>query len=248
MKFRTVFFDCDSTLTSIEGIDELGRAYRDEIVPLTEAAMRGEVSLESVYGRRLAIIRPTRQALDDVGAQYVSSLVPGARETVAALTQLGIEVSIISGGLRPAVLHVAEALAVPANRVHAVDIRFDDRGGYAGYDESSPLARQGGKPALIASLGNVPRPSMLVGDGATDLEARPAVDCFVAFAAVAARAQVIAGADAVIRANSLLPVLPLALGDDDTSLPAELQSLIDEGRALLGAPSPVSLSPGRSPS
>ncbi len=248
MKFRTVLFDCDSTLSSIEGIDELGRGYRDQIVPLTDAAMRGEVSLESVYGRRLAIIRPTRRALEEVGEHYVASLVPGARETVSALTQLGVQVFIVSGGLRPAVLHVADALGVRGDRVHAVDIRFDDRGEYAGYDESSPLARQGGKPALIESLGDVPRPSMLVGDGATDLEARPAVDCFVAFAGVAARAQVIAGADAVIHANSLLPVLPLALGDDDASLPAELQSLIDEGRALLGASSPVSLSPGRSPS
>lgn len=246
MRFRSVFFDCDSTLSSIEGIDELGRAYREEIVPLTEAAMRGEVPLESVYGRRLAIIRPSREALDRVGEQYTSTLVPGAREVVAALRALGVEVSIISGGLRPAVLHVATALGVPRERVHAVDIRFGEHGEYAGFDESSPLARQGGKPALIESLG-VPRPSMLVGDGATDLEARPAVDCFVAFAGVAARAPVIAGADAVIHANSLLPVLPLVLGDDDASFPPELQSLIDEGRALL-APSPASLSPDRSPS
>ncbi len=188
------------------------------------------------------------QALDRVGAQYVASLVPGARETVAALMQLGVDVSIISGGLRPAVLHVAEALGVPPDRVHAVDIRFDADGAYAGYDEQSPLARQGGKPALIESLGEVARPSMLVGDGATDLEARPAVDSFVAFAGVAARAPVIAGADAVIHACSLLPVLPLALGDDEASYPAELQSLIDEGRALLAPLSQASPSPDRLPS
>ncbi len=237
-----MFFDCDSTLSSIEGIDELAHAHRDQVIPLTEAAMRGEVSLESVYGRRLAIIRPSRGELERIGALYVSSLIPGATETIAALQRLGVEVHIISGGLRPAVLHVARVLGVPTGRVHAVDIRFDDAGDYAGYDENSPLARQGGKPALIQALGSVPRPSMLVGDGATDLEARSAVDTFVAFAGVEVRPLVVAGADAVIYARSLLPVLTLALGDN-TSYPSELQSLIDQGQSLLDVP--VSLSPSR---
>ncbi len=248
MRFRTVFFDCDSTLSSIEGIDELGREHRDEIVPLTEAAMRGDVSLESVYGRRLAIIRPTREALDQVGDLYVATLVPGARETVAALQRIGVAVHIISGGLRPAVLHAARALGVPDDHVHAVDISFDVAGGYAGYDAQSPLARQGGKPALIKSLGAIARPSMLVGDGATDLEARPAVDCFVAFAGIAARPPVVAGADAVIHARSLLPVLALAVGNDEASYPDDLQPLFAEGRALLAPSPPVPLSPDRSPS
>jgi len=240
--YRSVFFDCDSTLSTIEGIDELAREYRDQVVPLTEAAMRGEVSLESVYARRLAIIRPSRQELARIGALYVETLVPGARETVAALQAVGVHVYIISGGLLPAVREVAVALGVPPDRVFAVDVAFDASGAYAGFDESSPLARQGGKPALIASLSPLPRPSMLVGDGATDLEARRVVDAFVAFAGVEERAAVVAGADAVIRARSLLPVLPLALGHG-APRDAAVQSLIDRGRALLSAPVPPA--PGR---
>jgi len=229
--YATVFFDCDSTLSTLEGIDELGREFRDQIVPLTEAAMRGEVALESVYGRRLAIIQPTRDALDLVGRRYVETLVPGAIETVAALHRVGIDVHIVSGGLLPAVRHVAEALGVPQTRVHAVDLSFDAEGRYVGYDESSLLARQGGKPALIAALGAVRRPSMLVGDGATDLEARVAVDTFVAFAGVEAREAVIAGADAVVRACSLLPVLALAL-EGGGPYDADIQVLIAQGRSL----------------
>ncbi|MFP5356028.1 MAG: haloacid dehalogenase, partial [Gemmatimonadota bacterium] len=79
-RFGTVLFDCDSTLSTIEGIDELAREYRDQIVPLTELAMRGEVTLESVYGRRLAIIRPSREEVERVGRLYVETLVAGARE------------------------------------------------------------------------------------------------------------------------------------------------------------------------
>jgi phosphoserine phosphatase len=240
--YQTVFFDCDSTLSTIEGIDELAREYRDQVVPLTEAAMRGEVSLESVYARRLAIIRPSRQELARIGALYVETLVPGAVETIGALQAVGVRVYIISGGLLPAIRDVAVALGVPPERVFAVDVTFDASGAYAGFDESSPLARQGGKPALVESLGPLPRPSMLVGDGATDLEARRAVDTFVAFAGVEERAAVVAGADVVIRARSLLPVLTLALGDRPPG-DAAVQSLIDRGRALLTAP--ISPSPGR---
>ena len=235
LPFRTVFFDCDSTLSSIEGIDELGREFREQVVPLTDAAMRGEVSLESVYARRLAIIRPSHSDVERVGRLYVRTLVPGAADTVVALQAVGVAVYIISGGLRPAVLHVARALGVPAARVFAVDVSFHPDGSFAGFEEDSALARRGGKPALIASLGPFARPSMMVGDGSTDLEARTVVDHFVAFAGVEERANVVAGADTVVRALSLLPVLALALAAGGP-YSAGIQSLIDRGQALLDAP------------
>jgi len=56
---------------------------------------------------------------------------------------------------------------------------------------------------------------MMVGDGSTDLEARPVVDMFVAFAGVVERPAVVNSADAIIRANSLAPLLPLVLHVDE---------------------------------
>ena len=212
--FRSVVFDCDSTLSAVEGIDELAAGEHAEAVKaLTDAAMRGEVPLEEVYGRRLALVRPTRRDLERLGALYVERLVPDAASTVAVLHAEGIRVRIVSGGLRPAVLAVARALEIPEADVAAVDIRFDDAGSYAGFDESSPLTTSDGKARVIAAWHDLPRPSMLVGDGATDLAARPAVDAFVAFAGVVARADVCAQADHVVRSPSLLAVLPIVLGD-----------------------------------
>ena len=231
-RFRCVLFDCDSTLSAIEGIDELAREHKAEIERLTELAMRGELPLEAVYGRRLAIIRPSRAEVARVGALYVERLVAGARETVQALHEAGIEVRIVSGGLLPAVLHVGRALDIDDALVFAVDVAFDEDGGYAGFDETSPLARQGGKAALIGSWTDLPRPAMLVGDGATDLEAKEVVDRFVAFAGVEARAAVVAGGDDVVHAASLLPVLALALGDD---VPREsgIRQLVRQGLELM---------------
>ena len=83
-RFRTVIFDCDSTLSAIEGIDELAVHCRENVAQLTDAAMRGVIPLEEVYGRRLDLVRPTRAAIVALGLQYVARLVPDARETVAS--------------------------------------------------------------------------------------------------------------------------------------------------------------------
>ena len=58
--YATVAFDCDSTLSSIEGIEDLAGDRLGEVRDLTERAMNGEVPLEAVYGTRLALLRPCR--------------------------------------------------------------------------------------------------------------------------------------------------------------------------------------------
>ena len=59
--YDLVFFDCDSTLSAIEGIDELARLKGKEgrVGLLTNKAMDGELDLADVYGKRLKAIKPT---------------------------------------------------------------------------------------------------------------------------------------------------------------------------------------------
>lgn len=232
--FRTVIFDCDSTLSALEGIESLSSGAGEEVERLTAASMRGEVPLEAVYQRRLELALPDRTAVDALGRAYIDALVPGAREVVRALLGQGVDVRILSGGLLPAVRALAAELAVAADRVAAVDVRFRDDGSYAGFDADSPLARAGGKHDVIRDWLPPPeRPVMLVGDGATDLEAKPAVDLFVAFAGVADRPGVTAAADVVVRSRSLEPVLLLALGAEPDEPEAKIT--YRAGRALLEA-------------
>ena len=232
-RFGTVVFDCDSTLSSIEGIDELAGPHRDEVAALTDAAMRGDLALEAVYGRRLALIRPTAAQTRALGARYVETLVEGASETIAALGAAGIQVRIISGGLLPAILPLAQLLGVPRAHVAAVDIRFGPNGEYTGFEEESPLARAGGKREVLERWRQeLPRPVLLVGDGATDLEARPAVDAFVAFAGVVDRPSVTAAADLTVRARSLVPIFAIAIGAMPPEGPAA--GLHDAGLRMLG--------------
>lgn len=191
--YGTVVFDCDSTLCAIEGIEELA-ADNAEVARLTQAAMEGKVALEEVYGRRLALVRPARADLERIGTRYVETLLSNAPALVAALQALGKRVCIVSGGLLPAVRVVARALAIADEDVQAVDIYFDARGAYAGFDERSPLARAGGKIAALERLRRPGEALAFVGDGATDLEAAHMAERFVAFGGVERRAHVLASA------------------------------------------------------
>lgn len=205
-KYRFVFFDVDSTLVTIEGIDVLARG-NPEVVRLTEMAMNGELSVDEVYGRRLEIIRPTKSDIAALGAQYIASLVDGAKETIETLRGAGAVLHLVTAGIAQAIAPLAEHLGI--RYVHAVDLDFDPLGHYDGFDTTSPLTRTGGKElvvrdVLVRSKGK----SAFVGDGVTDLEAKPAVDLFVGFGGVHVRPRVRENAEVYVTEPTMTAILP----------------------------------------
>jgi phosphoserine phosphatase len=206
-----VVFDCDSTLTRIEGVDELARRLGAgrEIAALTAAAMEGHVALEDVYARRLERLRPDQASVQWLGDRYIEEQVAGARETILALHAAGFEVRIVSGGFRPAVEKLAAALGIPAAQVHAVGLQFAPDGSYVGYEVSSPLARAGGKRAVCAELGAGYTRLIAIGDGVTDLEMQEAGAEFIGFGGVVAREAVRSRAARFVDAADLRAILPL---------------------------------------
>ncbi len=208
---QLICFDCDSTLSAIEGVDELARARGPEIFRQVEAmtndAMNGLLSVEAVFGRRLEIIQPRWPDVAAVGRRYVETVEPTARETVATLVARGWTPVIVSGGFRAAIVPLADFLGI--KRVEAVDLFFHDDGGYRGFDQSYPTTRSGGKPEVVARLKRELQATrvVMIGDGVSDLEAKPEVDRFVGFGRYLAREKVRAGADAFIYSLAELPAL-----------------------------------------
>ena len=228
----SVVFDCDSTLSAIEGIEYISADHVAAVEALTREAMEGLTPLESVYGRRLDLVRPDRATVDRLTSAYIDTLTEDAREVVAALIAEGIRVRVLSGGLLPAVRGLAQELGLGPGDVAAVEVMFEADGSWRGYDAASPLARAGGKAEILGGWrATMPAPVMLVGDGATDAEAKDAVDVFVAYCGLVERPVVVAAADAVVRSVSLAPVLALALGAPPTD-PGRLK-LYEKGRSLL---------------
>lgn len=207
---RTICFDCDSTLSAIEGVDEMARhkGVLEEIRPLTHAAMEGLMPLDAVYGFRLKHIAPTALDVAWLGARYVEAVVADAAAVVAALQREGVDVRIVSGGLRQAILPLAKVVGIPPFLVHAVEIYFDGEGNYVDYDRTSPLARNAGKGEFYRTMG-LDRESVHVGDGFSDLEVRGSGVRVVGFGGVVRRAVVESKADLYLPGPHLAGLLPL---------------------------------------
>lgn len=221
--YDTIVFDCDSTLSRIEGIEELVGDH-PEIAALTRAAMDGEVPLESVYGRRLELSRPSHGDMQRVADLYVRHALPNARALVGALHALGKRVHIVSGGLLPAVAPFGAWLGIPTDRIQAVDLRFDDDGAYSGFDDASPLARAGGKIEVVGRIAESGGRLALIGDGATDLEAACCVQRFVAYGGVERRPAVAAGAAVHCDEEDFAALLPLLVSDEERAHLATLSA------------------------
>ncbi len=222
--FSTIFFDCDSTLSRVEGIDELGYRHGrgSELAHLTNLAMNGQLPLDAIYQQRMEMIKPHREDIEWLGRRYVDSIVEGGRESVRMLHRLGKQVHIISSGLRQAIYALAHHLDIPDECVHAVDIYFDASGNYHGFDERSPLAAAGGKPAICRRVLANGDTAALVGDGANDLEARTAGVFVVGFGGVAARPQMRSGADVFIGGPSLYSALDVLLTPQELTMIADM--------------------------
>lgn len=208
---KLIIFDCDSTLSAIEGIDELGRVRGPEVFALVEAmthdAMNGKLPVEAVFGERLRVIRPRALDVAAVGRQYIETTEPTAIATLAALRAAGWTPMILSGGFRNAIRPLADHLGI--QRVEAVDLYFDDSGEYAGYDEAYPTTRSGGKPEVIRALKAELAPArvVMVGDGVSDLETASEVDLFIGFGRYVAREKVRAGAARFVLSLNEIPAL-----------------------------------------
>ncbi len=226
--FQRVIFDCDSTLTTVEGIDELAalKGQTEHIAELTRRAMDGLVPLEEVYAARLELLQPTRAELTRVGRIYRRTLVPEGAETVAALHTAGVEVFIVSGGLKAAVVDLAQYLKIPPANVFAVEVEMNPFQGqwwdYVGHRYSgnpderymafapTPLAESSGKITVVRALSEGAR-TMMVGDGSTDLVTRGTANLFVGFGGIVRRQAVVDGADIFVEGPGLAAVVPLAL-------------------------------------
>lgn len=208
---KLIFFDCDSTLSAIEGVDELARlrgaSCFAEIEAMTHAAMDGKVPIDEVFGRRLEMIRPTRAEVELVAQMYLDQIEPTAVDTMKAVRTAGWTPMILSAGHTEVIEPLARSLGI--ERIEAVGLYFDREGNYRDYDRDYPTTRNGGKPARILQIKSELNPEriIMVGDGISDLETRDLVDLFVGFGRYVERPKVKAGSSHFIRSLSEITAL-----------------------------------------
>ena len=204
---KLLALDMDSTLITIECIDEIGALMgkKPEIAAITARAMRGEIDYAKSLKERVGLLAGLGvDALQRVYDERLR-LSPGAEDLVAACKQHGVKLLLVSGGFTFFTERLKQRLGLEYTISNELELR-DGRltGAVAGriVDAAAKAARF---REVAAALGASREQTVAIGDGANDLLMMAEAGLSVAYRAkpaVKAKAMVAldhAGLDGVIR-------------------------------------------------
>jgi phosphoserine phosphatase len=236
---KAIIFDCDGTITSIEGIDELARqtGVSSEVETLTAEAMGVTGISADLYQRRLDLVRPSKAQVQALAPIYFSHVAPDLIPVLAILQRLGKEIYVVSAGLLLAVRAFGEMLQIPARHIFAVAVTFDEQGNFLDFDHQSLLINNTGKREVITQIQQQHSACVFVGDGLNDFAARDLVTRFVGYGGAFFHEKIAQGSEFYIKEASMAPLLALVLTAEEVeTLTQDERDLYQsgEGRFLLG--------------
>jgi len=183
--FKLVAMDMDSTLITIECIDEIAdmQGLKPQVSAITEAAMRGELDFSESLKQRVALLK----GLDASALQRVYDerlkLSPGAENMLLAVQAAGLKTLLVSGGFSFFTDRLKERLGLDythANALEIVDGKLTGQviGGIVDAEEKKRTVER-----ACAELGITPGQAIVMGDGANDLQMMSVAGLSVAFRA-----------------------------------------------------------------
>lgn len=183
--FKLVAMDMDSTLITIECIDEIAdmQGLKPQVAEITEAAMRGEIEFRESLTRRVTLLK----GLDASALQRVYDerlkLSPGAENMLGAVKAAGLKTLLVSGGFTFFTDRMKTRLGLDcthSNELEIADGRLTGKvvGGIVDADEKKHTVER-----VCAELGISPRQAIVMGDGANDLKMMGISGMSVAFRA-----------------------------------------------------------------
>jgi phosphoserine phosphatase len=170
--FRLAVMDMDSTLITIECIDEIAdmQGLKPEVAAITAAAMRGELDFAESLRRRVALLKDLdAQALQRVYDERLR-LTPGAQTLLRRFAELGIKTLLVSGGFTFFTDRLKTRLKLDYARSNTLDI-VD--GKLTGLVRGGITDAEGKRAALLEvrdALGIAREQILALGDGANDLK------------------------------------------------------------------------------
>lgn len=181
---RLVCFDMDSTLIEAEVIDELAIAagVGEQVIAITEAAMRGELDFKQSFARRLALLKGLDESvLEGIAANL--RLTEGAEKLISSLKKLGYKTAILSGGFNYFGRYLQQRLGIDyvyANELDIVDGKVTGEvvGTVVDGERKAELL------AMLAQKEGIALEQVIaVGDGANDLPMLSVAGLGIAFRA-----------------------------------------------------------------
>lgn len=181
--YKLICFDMDSTLITIECIDELAdfAGKKNEVSAVTEAAMRGEIDYRESLRRRLALLAglDARVLARVFGERLLLS--PGARELLEAAQNAGLRTAILSGGFTYFTERLRIELGFDFATSNELEISGGKLTGRVVGDIIDATAKAHHTARLTDELGLRKDQVIAVGDGANDLMMMAQAGLSVAF-------------------------------------------------------------------
>lgn len=183
--FRLVAMDMDSTLITIECIDEIAdmQGLKPQVSEITEAAMRGELDFAESLRRRVALL----EGLDASALQRVYDerlrLSPGAERMLQAVQAAGLQTLLVSGGFTYFTDHLKQKLGLNFTRANELEISDGKLTGRVLGEIVDAEAKKKTVEHVCAALGITPDQAIVMGDGANDLKMMSIAGLSVAFRA-----------------------------------------------------------------
>lgn len=204
--FRLLVMDMDSTLITIECIDEIAdmQGLKTKVATITEAAMRGELDFRESLTRRVALLKGLdASALHQVFEERLR-LSQGAQRLLQGIKAAGLRSVLISGGFTYFTDRLKAMLALDVTRANLLEVI---NGKLTGQVIGEIVDAEAKRQTVIdecEKLGVPTSAAIVIGDGANDLAMMAVAGLSVAFRAkpvVQAKAHVnlnYAGLDGVL--------------------------------------------------
>jgi len=196
--FKLLVMDMDSTLITIECIDEIAdmQGLKSEVAAITEAAMRGELAFRDSLTRRVALLK----GLDASALQRVYDerlqLSQGAETLLVAVRAAGLKTVLVSGGFTFFTDKLQQRLGLDVTLANRLEINHGKLTGKLVGEIVDAEEKKRTVERESAALGCKPGAAIVMGDGANDLQMMAVAGLSVAF-----RAKPVVRAQATVALN-----------------------------------------------
>jgi len=182
---KLLAMDMDSTLITIECIDELGdmAGCKSEIASITAQAMRGELDYPQSLRKRVGLLKGLPEsALTRVYEERLR-LTPGAEQLIAACKKNEVKLLLVSGGFTFFTERLKQRLGIDYTISNVLATRDGKLTGELVGDVVDASAKATKFAAVVAELGAERAETLAIGDGANDLKMMALAGLSVAFRA-----------------------------------------------------------------
>ena len=180
---KLLAMDMDSTLITIECIDELGdmAGCKTEIAAITAQAMRGELDYPQSLRKRVGLLKGLQEAALKRVYDERLRLTPGADELLAACKKHGVKLLLVSGGFTFFTDRLRERLGID----YTISNRLETQGGQLTGTLVGSIVDADAKAAKFAAvateIGAAREQTVAIGDGANDLKMMAQAGTSIAF-------------------------------------------------------------------